>query len=115
MTGWAGQLTEDEIMAHPDVNRIVEKPLKVTRLLEIVAQEVKGAVDEAAFAGRVDGIDLLEYIQVLLLTGKPAIVAGARCVYLTHVAYGAWYSSIKDGFVMQSAAAWRVKRRSIDA
>jgi PAS domain S-box-containing protein len=74
LTGWAGQLTEDEIMAHPDVNRIVEKPLKVTRLLEIVAQEVKGAVDEAAFAGRVDGIDLLEYIQVLLLTGKPAIV-----------------------------------------
>jgi PAS domain S-box-containing protein len=74
LTGWAGQLTEDEIMAHPDVNRIVEKPLKVTRLLEIAAQEVKGAVDDTAFAGRIDGIDLLEYIQVLLLAGKPAVV-----------------------------------------
>ncbi|MBI5570202.1 MAG: PAS domain S-box protein [Desulfomonile tiedjei] len=74
LTGWAGQLAEDEILAHPDVDRIVEKPVKVPRLLEILSNEIKGASTDAAFSGRVDGIDLLEYMQLVMLTGKPVVV-----------------------------------------
>ncbi|MFC1835172.1 PAS domain S-box protein [Thermodesulfobacteriota bacterium] len=88
LTGWAGQLAEEEILAHPDVDRIVEKPIKVSRLLEIVEREVQGASAEPAFAGRLDGIDLIEYMQLVMFTAKSMIVEvvmnrGARgLVYL---------------------------------
>jgi PAS domain S-box-containing protein len=74
LTGWAGQLADDEIHAHPDIDRIVEKPLKVPRLLEIVAKEIRRALTDAAFYGRVDGIDILEYMQLVMLSGKPLVV-----------------------------------------
>lgn len=74
LTGWAGQLAEDEIVAHPDVDRIAEKPIKVNRLLEIIKHEVEGAGVPSRFAGSIDGIDLLEYLQLMMLTGKPAVV-----------------------------------------
>lgn len=74
LTGWAGQLADDEILSHPDVDVILEKPLKVPALLETVAREVRGAGSESTFSGRVDGIDLLEYVQLVMLTGKPTVV-----------------------------------------
>lgn len=74
LTGWAGQLGEEEILAHPDVDRIIEKPVKSARLLDIIAREIKGASEDTTLGGRVVGIDPVEYIQVLMLTGKPVVV-----------------------------------------
>jgi hypothetical protein len=74
VTGWAGQLSEDEILAHPDVDRIVEKPIKVPRLLQIVTKEIKVSLRDTAFFGTVDGIDFLEYMQLVMLSGKSVVV-----------------------------------------
>ncbi|MFH0823229.1 MAG: PAS domain S-box protein [Pseudomonadota bacterium] len=69
-TGPAG----DEIRLHPDVDRVVEKPVKVSQLLEIVDKEIKGALTQAAFSGSIYGIDILEYVQLLLFTGQQVVL-----------------------------------------
>jgi two-component system, cell cycle sensor histidine kinase and response regulator CckA len=74
LTGWAGQLSEEEILAHPEVDRIVQKPINVPALLEIMADEISRASTTMAFSGMVEGIDLLEYMQLMILTGKPVLV-----------------------------------------
>ncbi len=43
LTGWGGQLGEDEILYHPHVDRIAEKPVTIPALLEVIAQEVEKA------------------------------------------------------------------------
>jgi PAS domain S-box-containing protein len=43
LTGWAGQLAEDEILYHPHVDRIVEKPITIVNLVEIVRKEIERA------------------------------------------------------------------------
>jgi PAS domain S-box-containing protein len=43
LTGWAGQLAEDEILYHPHVDRIVEKPITIINLLEIIHKEIERA------------------------------------------------------------------------
>jgi CheY-like chemotaxis protein len=40
LTGWAGQLAQGEIARHPDVDRIVEKPVTIPSLLAIIREEV---------------------------------------------------------------------------
>ncbi len=74
LTGWAGQLSKEEILAHPEVDRIVQKPINVPALLEIIADEISRASTTMAFSGMVEGIDLLEYMQLMILTGKPVLV-----------------------------------------
>jgi PAS domain S-box-containing protein len=74
LTGWAGQLSEEEIQAHNEVDRIVQKPINVPALLEIIADEISRASTTMAFSGMVEGIDLLEYMQLMILTGKPVLV-----------------------------------------
>jgi CheY-like chemotaxis protein len=74
LTGWAGQLAEEEIQAHNEVDRIVQKPINVPALLEIIADEVGRASSTRAFSGMVEGIDLAEYMQLMVLTGKPVLV-----------------------------------------
>lgn len=41
LTGWAGQLSRTETGRHPDVDRIVEKPITIPKLMEIMLQEVE--------------------------------------------------------------------------
>lgn len=41
LTGWGGQLGEDELVYHPHVDRIVEKPVTIPTILEIVGEEVR--------------------------------------------------------------------------
>ncbi len=41
LTGWAGQLAEDEILYHPHVDKIVEKPITIVNLLDIVQKEIE--------------------------------------------------------------------------
>ncbi len=43
LTGWGGQLAEEEVLAEPQVDRIAEKPITIPRLLEIVYEEVRKA------------------------------------------------------------------------
>jgi CheY-like chemotaxis protein len=43
LTGWAGQITEDELDRHPDVDRIVEKPVTIPALLQMISHEVRKA------------------------------------------------------------------------
>ncbi len=43
LSGWAGQLPVDEITYHPYVDRILEKPIAIPRLLEIIGEEVAGS------------------------------------------------------------------------
>lgn len=41
LTGWGGQLAEDELAHHPEVDRIVEKPVTILRLIEIIGEHIK--------------------------------------------------------------------------
>ncbi len=41
LTGWAGQLSSAEISRHPDVDRIVEKPITIPQLMSVIHEEVK--------------------------------------------------------------------------
>ncbi|MBI5570206.1 MAG: PAS domain S-box protein [Desulfomonile tiedjei] len=41
LTGWGGQLADDELLYHPHVDKIVEKPVTLSALLEIIGDEVK--------------------------------------------------------------------------
>lgn len=74
LTGWARQLDEAEIVQHPEVERIVQKPVTVPELVDIIVEEINRTQSKAAFSGRVEGIDILEYIQLLILSGKPVVV-----------------------------------------
>jgi PAS domain S-box-containing protein len=74
LTGYARQLSEEEKKLHPEVDRVVEKPIDVTKILEIVTEEVEKASVDSAFSGKVDRIDLLEYLQLLLLNGQNVIL-----------------------------------------
>jgi PAS domain S-box-containing protein len=67
-------VAEEELLAHPYVDRVVEKPVKLSRLLEIIGEEVKGAATSDAFSGRIHAIDILEYIQLVLLTKQQAVL-----------------------------------------
>jgi len=74
LTGFARQLGEEEIRGHPEVDRILEKPIQVPQLLEIITDEVQKASANATFSGRVNGVDLLEYMQLLLLNGQQVVL-----------------------------------------
>jgi two-component system, cell cycle sensor histidine kinase and response regulator CckA len=74
LTGWAGQLPEDEILAHPEVDRIVQKPIKIPALLEVITSAIDRSSKHTTFSGTVEGIDLLEYMQLMILNGKPVVV-----------------------------------------
>jgi CheY-like chemotaxis protein len=74
LTGWARQLDEDEITANPQVDRVVQKPVKVPYLLEVVQEEIGRSQTEDDFSGRIGGIDILEYVQLLLLNGRQVLV-----------------------------------------
>jgi PAS domain S-box-containing protein len=74
LTGWAAQLPEDEMLAHPEVDRIVQKPIKIAALLDIVTAAINRASQHTTFSGTVEGIDLLEYMQLMILNGKPVVV-----------------------------------------
>ncbi|MEW6349174.1 MAG: ATP-binding protein [Thermodesulfobacteriota bacterium] len=41
LTAWARQLEERQILGHPGVNRILEKPVVCSRLLEIIREEIQ--------------------------------------------------------------------------
>lgn len=74
LTGWARELDEAEVAQHSEVERVVQKPVTVPALLEIITEEIQRSTSKTAFSGRVEGIDILEYMQLLMLSGKPVVV-----------------------------------------
>lgn len=74
LTGWASPADAEEILAHPGVDRLIHKPIAVPKLVEIVKEELDKASGEAAFSGRVEGVDILEYMQLLMLSGKKVVL-----------------------------------------
>ncbi|MFC1836526.1 ATP-binding protein, partial [Thermodesulfobacteriota bacterium] len=68
------QATADPITGNPDIERIVEKPVTATRLMQTVAEEVKAAVTDPDFSGKVHGIDILEYVQLTLFMGQRMVL-----------------------------------------
>ena len=48
-------------------HHFLNKPVEIADLVELLSPE-------PAFSGRVDGVDLLEYIQFMLLTGRKTVV-----------------------------------------
>lgn len=74
LTGWARQLGDDEILANPQVDRVVPKPVKVPHLLEVIQEEIGRSQSQGDFSGSIGGIDILEYIQLLLLNGRQLLV-----------------------------------------
>lgn len=75
LTGWARQLDEDEVQMHPEVDRILQKPVKVPHLVEMVQEEIGRIQSQEDFSGRIGGIDILEYMQLLLLNGREMLVS----------------------------------------
>jgi len=74
LTGFADQLELDITAEHPEVDRVLEKPVKVPELVDIIADEITKGGANTSFSGRVDGIDLLDYVQLLLLNRHRAVV-----------------------------------------
>lgn len=74
LTGFADQLELDITAEHPEVDRVLEKPVKVPELVDIIADEISKISTHTTFSGRVDGIDLLDYVQLLLLNRQRAVV-----------------------------------------
>ncbi len=61
-------------LVRPGVDRVVREHASATELLDIVGKEVQGAVSQAAFAGSIYGIDMLEYVQLLMFTGQKTVL-----------------------------------------
>ncbi len=74
MTGVEDSLSQDAFLAYPHVNRLIEKPVNGARLVQIINKELKDIVTHAAFSGNIHGIDILEYVQVMLFTGQRSVL-----------------------------------------
>lgn len=68
------QPQRDELMAHPEIDRVVERPIAMSRILDILVKEVKAAEAQTAFSGSIHGIDILEYVQIVLFTGQQVVL-----------------------------------------
>lgn len=65
---------EEDIAKHPEVDRILEKPVEVHVLMDILADESKKVASKATFSGSIHGIDILEYLQLVLLSGQKIVI-----------------------------------------
>ncbi len=73
LTGYAAP-EHDELDPAMGVDRVLVKPIKVPHLLEIITQEIGKESGGGSFSGKVDRIDLLEYVQLLLLNGRRIVL-----------------------------------------
>jgi PAS domain S-box-containing protein len=66
--------TDEEMAKHPGVDRILEKPVEIRKLMDIVVDEFKKVASQATFSGSIHGVDILEYLQLVLLSGQKLII-----------------------------------------
>jgi PAS domain S-box-containing protein len=74
LTEPTNNFVDEEIAKHPEVDRILEKPVDVRRLMDIVTDEFKKVASQATFSGSIHGIDILEYLQLVLLSGQKLVI-----------------------------------------
>lgn len=74
LSGHASPADEEETLAHPGIDRFLQKPITVPKLLEAISDEVQKATGHSSFSGRIEGIDLLEYLQLLILNGRKLVL-----------------------------------------
>ena len=74
LTGCSGVTNAVEMQTHPAVDRLLHKPVEFSELLEAVTDEINNSLEHAAFSGRVDRVDLLDYMQMLFLNGKKVVL-----------------------------------------
>ncbi|MFH1118027.1 MAG: ATP-binding protein [Pseudomonadota bacterium] len=74
LTGCATQPDEKESEGHPGVDRLLQKPIAVPKLNDIIIEEIGKSSDDAAFSGLIEGVDLLEYMQLLLFNGRKVVL-----------------------------------------
>lgn len=74
MTDPNERLPRDPRMSHPQVGKILTKPVDAATLLEVISQQARSAVAHSDFSGRVSQIDIIDYIQVLLHTNQRLVL-----------------------------------------
>ena len=74
LTDSENQLGREELMAHPEIDRVVERPISMSRILDVLVKEVKASEAQTAFSGSIHGIDILEYVQIVLFTGQKVVL-----------------------------------------
>ena len=67
-------ITDDEMTQNPAVNRILEKSVDVSTLMATVEEEFKKIASQATFSGSIHGIDILECLQLVLLSGQKLVI-----------------------------------------
>ncbi|MDQ7782130.1 MAG: PAS domain S-box protein [Desulfomonilaceae bacterium] len=74
LTGCDTQPDEKERAGHVGVDRCLNKPIAVPKLHDIITEEIGRASDDSAFSGRIEGVDLLEYMQLLLFNSRKVVL-----------------------------------------
>jgi CheY-like chemotaxis protein len=74
LTGCDALPDEKESARHLGVERFLQKPIAVPKLHDIITEEIGKASDDAAFSGRIEGVDLLEYLQLLLFNSRKVVL-----------------------------------------
>jgi PAS domain S-box-containing protein len=64
----------ETLMDHPEVDRLIERPVETEKLIELISGEVATRAAPATFSGNIYGIDILEYLQLLLMTKQQVVV-----------------------------------------
>jgi two-component system cell cycle sensor histidine kinase/response regulator CckA len=70
----AERTSEDVKVPPAEVDRIVEKPVTEDQILEVIEEEARKVSGQATFSGSIHGIDILEYVQLLIISGQRVVV-----------------------------------------
>jgi len=72
------QATDDalaeRLILRSEADRIARKPVAPDQLLQMIDEEARRVTGQATFSGRIHGIDILEYVQLLMISGQQVIV-----------------------------------------
>ncbi len=64
----------ERLILRTEADRIARKPIGPDQLLQIIDEEARRVTGQATFSGRIHGIDILEYVQLLMISGQQVIV-----------------------------------------
>ncbi len=66
--------SDEDSVNHPETGVFLEKPVDPAQLFDVVDHEIRNELTQVAFSGSIYGIDILEYLQILLFTGQRVVV-----------------------------------------
>ena len=64
----------DTLILRSEADRTARRPVGADQLLQIIDEEARKVIGQASFSGRIHGIDILEYVQLLMISGQQVIV-----------------------------------------